>query len=215
MKALLLPLLFAVATPVFSQTPEVQSDGRVTFHFRAPDAKEVKLNCESLPGITMQKGDDGVWSATTEPLEPDYYGYSYSVDGVRVIDSGNPLMKFNLLNTESEIHVPGPATIPWEVNDGPRGVIHQHTYRSPACNDERTYYVYTPPGYNAAAKKKYPALYLLHGFSDDSRAWWAVGQANVILDNLINRGEAKPMIVIMPLGYGTLEIFASHERAAA
>src|SRR3984957_13294888 len=114
MKALLSLLALAVVTPVFSQSPEVQPDGRVTFHFRAPDAKDVKLNCESLPGITMQKGDDGVWSATTDPLEPDYYGYSYSVDGVRVIDAGNPLMKFNLLNSESEIHVPGPASLPGE-----------------------------------------------------------------------------------------------------
>src|SRR5579863_8311716 len=155
MKALLLPVALALATPVFSQSPEVQPDGRVTFHFRAPKAAEVKVNCESLPGITMQKGDDGVWTATTEALEPDYYGYSYSVDGVRVIDAGNPLMKFNLLNSESEIHVPGPASLPWEVNDVPRGVIHRHTYKSAACNDERAYFVYTPPGYNPSARKKY------------------------------------------------------------
>ncbi|HEY3855857.1 MAG TPA: alpha/beta hydrolase-fold protein [Verrucomicrobiae bacterium] len=210
MKALLLslPLAFAFAAPVFSQSPVVvQPSGRVTFNFRAPNAKEVKVNVESLPGITMQKNDDGVWSATTDALEPDYYGYSYSVDGVHVIDSGNPLMKYNLLNTESEIHVPGPAaSTPWDVADVPRGVIHQHNYKSAACNDERTYYVYTPPRYDASSRKKYPALYLLHGFSDDARAWWSVGQANVILDNLIARGEVKPMIVIMPLGYGTLEI---------
>jgi enterochelin esterase family protein len=206
MKALLLPLAFALAMPVFSQSPEVQPDGRVTFHLRAPKANEVRLQCESLPGIAMQKDDQGVWSATTDPLEPDYYGYSYSVDGLHVIDSSNPLFKFNLLNTESEVHVPGPATLPWEVNDVPRGVIHRHTYKSAACDDERAYFVYTPPGYNPAARKKYPALYLLHGFSDDASAWWSVGQANVILDNLIARNEVKPMIVVMPLGYGTLEI---------
>ena len=52
----------------------------------------------------------------------------------------------------------------------------------------------------------YPVLYLLHGYSDDASGWTAVGRANVILDNLIAQGKAKPMIVVMPLGYGTMEI---------
>ncbi|HUD45832.1 MAG TPA: alpha/beta hydrolase-fold protein [Candidatus Baltobacteraceae bacterium] len=209
MKALHLPLAFALVTPVFSQSivsPEVHSDGTVTFRVKAPNATEVRLQCESLPNSPMQKDDQGVWTATTTPLEPDYYGYSFSVDGLRVIDPNNPLMKYNLLNTESEVHVPGPASLPWEINDVPRGVIHRHTYHSPAANDERAYFVYTPPGYNPTSRKRYPALYLLHGFSDDATAWWSVGRANVILDNLIARGEVKPMIVVMPLGYGTLEI---------
>jgi enterochelin esterase-like enzyme len=75
----------------------------------------------------------------------------------------------------------------------------------PSPGDDRDYYVYTPPGYDPAAKKTYPVLYLLHGFSDDASGW-TVGRANVILDNLIALGKAKPMIVVMPLGYGTMEI---------
>ncbi len=209
MKALHLPLAFALVTPVFSQSiisPEVQTDGRVTFRIRAPEAREVRLQCESLHNTPMQKDEHGVWSATTEPLEPDYYGYSFIVDGLRVIDLNNTLMKYNLLNTESEVHVPGPASLPWEINDVPRGVVHRHTYKSAAASDERDYFVYTPPGYTPASKKRYPVLYLLHGYSDDATAWWSIGQANVILDNLIARGEVKPMIVVMPLGYGTMDI---------
>jgi enterochelin esterase family protein len=209
MKAFHLPLAFALVTPVFSQSidsPEVQSDGRVTFRIKAPNATEVRLQCESLKNSPMQKDGQGVWSATTEPLEPDFYGYSFLVDGLRVIDSNNPLMKYNLLSTESEVHVPGPASLPWEINDVPRGVVHRHTYKSAAADDERAYFVYTPPGYNATSKKRYPVLYLLHGYSDDATAWWSVGRANVILDNLIARGEVKPMIVVMPLGYGTMDI---------
>lgn len=209
MKSLHLPLAFALATPVFAQSilsPEVQTDGRVTFRIKAPNAAEVRLHCESLPDSAMQKDDQGVWSATAGPLEPDYYGYSFTVDGLRVIDLNNPLMKYNLLGTESEAHVPGPPSLPWEINDVPRGVLHRHTYKSTAADDERAYFVYTPPGYNAASRTRYPVLYLLHGYSDDATAWWSVGQANVILDNLIARREARPMIVVMPLGYGTMEI---------
>jgi enterochelin esterase family protein len=49
-------------------------------------------------------------------------------------------------------------------------------------------------------------LYLLHGYSDDARAWTEVGRAHVILDNLIAQGKARPMVVVMPLGYGAPEI---------
>jgi enterochelin esterase family protein len=74
------------------------------------------------------------------------------------------------------------------------------------ADDQRDFYVYTPPGYEASGKRKYPVLYLLHGFSDDASGWTAVGRANVVLDNLIAQGKAKPMIVVMPLGYGTMEM---------
>ena len=186
MKSLYMCLALASATPVFSQSlfsPEVQADGRVTFRLKAPNAKEVKVQCESLGALNMQKDDQGVWSFTTSRLEPDYYGYSFMVDGLRTIDLNNPLMKYNLLNTESQVHVPGPASLPWEVNDVPHGVLHRHFYKSAAADDERAYFVYTPPGYKASGGKGYPVLYLLHGYSDDASGWWSVGQANVIMDN--------------------------------
>ena len=154
----------------------------------------------------MQRDDQGVWSLASDALEPDIYTYSFSVDGVRVIDPSNPLIKYNLLNTDSEVHVPGPKTLPWEVNDVPRGVLHRHFYRSTVAGDERDFIVYTPPGYNPAARQRYPVLYLLHGYSDDTTVWTSVGLANVILDNLIARGQARPMIVVMPLGYGTMDV---------
>jgi enterochelin esterase-like enzyme len=209
MKSFYLLAALSLATPVFSQLPassDVQADGRVTFRLKAPGATNVQVQCESLKAAAMQKDDEGVWSLTTEPLEPDYYGYSFVVDGLRTIDPNNPLMKYNLLNTESEVHVPGPASLPWEVNDVPHGVVHRHIYKSAAAVDERAYFVYTPPGYKASGGKGYPVLYLLHGYSDDATAWWSVGQANIIMDNLIARGQAKPMVVVMPLGYGTMDV---------
>lgn len=191
--------------PVVS--PEVHADGSVTFRFRDPNAKQVLLHLEGAADPTpMQKDDQGVWSVTTAPLEPDYYGYDFEADGVFLIDPSNQLLKPNLLITENAVHVPGPSSLPWELNDVPHGVIHHHFYKSSVANDERDYYVYTPPGYDAHAKTKYPALYLLHGYSDDASGWTAVGRANVIFDNLIAEGKMKPMIVVMPLGYGTMQM---------
>jgi len=210
-------LLLFVASTVLGQapqrtqppplvSPEVRSDNCVTFRFRAPNAKEVLLAREGAEPVAMQKDENGVWSITTDPLEPDFYGYSFVADGVHLIDPSNHLMKPNLLGPQSVVHVPGPASLPWEVNDIPHGVIHHHFYHSAIIGDNRDYYVYTPPGYTPNGQESYPTLYLLHGFSDDASAWTAVGHAHVILDNLIAQGKAKPMIVVMPLGYGAPEI---------
>jgi len=195
-------------------TPEVQSDNSVTFRFRAPNAQDVALRREGAGLLPMQKDDAGVWSVTTAPLAPDYYGYSILVDGQRSIDPYNPLLKPNLLSTENMVHVAGPLSLPWEVNDVPHGEIHHHFYKSAVAGDDRDFYVYTPPGYDhdPGAKKTYPVLYLLHGFSDDASGWTAVGRANVILDNLIALDKAKPMIVVMPLGYGTMEVIRVSQR---
>ena len=191
------------------QSPEVHSDNTVTFRFRDPNAKEVFLYREGAQRIAMQKDDQGVWSVTTDhPLEPDLYGYSFVADGVALLDPSNSLMKPNLLNVQSEVHVPGPSSLPWEINDVPHGQIAHHFYRSTVVGDQRDYYVYTPPGYDPSAKKLYPVLYLLHGYSDGAEGWTAVGRANVILDNLIAQGKAKPMLIVMTLGYGEPQIVA-------
>jgi enterochelin esterase-like enzyme len=213
MNRILLCIAFAIA-PVFAQapppapivSPEVHADKSVTFRFRAPEAKKVILAREGADRVEMQKNEKGVWSITTAPLEPDLYGYSFIADGVGYIDPVNPLMKPNLLNTSSMVHVPGPPSLPWEINDVPRGAIHRHFYKSAVVGDDRDYYVYTPPAYDASTKAAYPVLYLLHGFSDDARGWTDVGRAHVILDNLIAQKKAKPMLVVMPLGYGAPEI---------
>jgi enterochelin esterase-like enzyme len=187
-------------------TPEIHMDDTVTFRFQAPNAEKVELDREGADPVAMQKDDQGVWSVTTRPLAPDYYGYSFLVDGVRMLDPYNSMLVPNLLDPANAVWVPGGASVPWEVKDVPRGEIHHHFYKSEVAADERDYYVYTPPGYDAAKKTAYPVLYLLHGFSDDASAWTAVGHANVILDNLISTGKVKPMIVVMPLGYGTMEM---------
>ena len=189
-------------------SPEVHSDNRVTFRFRDPNAREVLLEREGAPSLPMQKDRQGVWSITTNPMEPDFYAYSFVADGVSLIDPSNPLMQPNLLDTQSVVHVPGPASLPWETGGVPHGTVHRHFYRSAIVGDDRDFYVYTPPDYESQGKRTYPVLYLLHGFSDDASAWTTVGRAHVILDNLIAQGKAKPMIIVMPLGYGAPEILA-------
>jgi enterochelin esterase family protein len=195
-------------------SPEVHPDNRVVFRFRAPNAKEVTVSIEgSTDPLPMQRDEGGVWSATSDPLSPDFYGYSFQVDGVGMFDPSNYRVKPNFLYRASELHIPGPPSLSWETNDVPHGEIHQHFYKSGVVGDHRDYYVYTPPGYDPHDKKTYPVLYLLHGYSDDASGWSAVGRANVILDNLIATGKARPMLIVMPLGYGEPKILEPNSGA--
>jgi enterochelin esterase family protein len=191
--------------PVIS--PEVHADRTVTFRLRAPNAKEVVVSGEGVK-VAMEKDEQGLWSVTAGPLEPDIYGYSFVVDGVTHFDPSNPATVPNHLYVASSLHVPGPPSLPWETSPVPRGAVHHHFHHSAVVGDDRDFYVYTPPGYDPEVKKLYPVLYLLHGFSDDARAWTEVGRAHVILDNLIASGKARRMLVVMPLGYGAPEILS-------
>src|SRR5579862_1846396 len=127
-------LAFASCFTAWAQTPpapvispEVHEDNRVTFRFRAPNAKEVLLSVEGAPkDLAMEKDEQGVWSVTSEPMTPDFYGYAFVADGVHLIDPSNQLMKPNLLNTSSQVHIPGPASLSWEINDVPHGEVHHH-----------------------------------------------------------------------------------------
>jgi len=206
--AAVLQIAAQAPTPARLISPEVRPDRSVIFRFAAPNAREVLLALEGSERRAMQQDEQGVWTLTTPPLDPDLYGYSFIADGVRMIDPLNASTKPNLLNLSSLLHVPGPAALPWEAGDAPRGIIHHHFYRSAIVGDQRDFFVYTPPGYDTTPGRPYPVLYLLHGFSDDASAWTDVGRAHVILDNLIAQGKARPMLLVMPLGYGAPEVVA-------
>jgi enterochelin esterase-like enzyme len=186
-------------------SPKVSADGRVTLRFADPNAKQVTVlwegKSEPLP---MTRDEGGVWTLTTPTLPPDLYGYAFIADGAMRMDPDNPLLKPNLLNTENMVLVPGAKPEVWERQDVPHGEVHHHFYRSAIAGDDRHYFVYTPPNYSPKSGPKLPVLYLLHGYSDDANGWTDVGRVNFILDNLIAAGKAKPMIIVMPLGYGTM-----------
>src|SRR5262249_13153711 len=166
----------APAPPPPVRSPEVHSDNRVVFRLRAPNAKEVAVSVEgSSNPLPLQKDEQGIWSVTSDPLAPDFYGYSFQVDGVTGFDPANYRVKPNFLYRASELHIPGPPSLSWETNDVPHGEIHHHFYKSSVVGDHRDYYVYTPPGYDPRGKKAYPVLYLLPGYRDHASASSAAG----------------------------------------
>ncbi len=193
--------------PAAPASPQVQPDGTAIFRLAMPNAMKVELHLEGVKDpFAMTRGPDGRWSVTVPKLAPQYYSYSFKVDGTDVLDPHNVTLKTSFFSTQNIFLVPGHPPRLWETADVPHGVIHHHYYRSKIVGINSEYYVYTPPGFDPGSKQEYPVLYLLHGYSDDPSAWTGMGKANVILDNLIAQGKAKPMIVVMPLGYGTMEV---------
>jgi enterochelin esterase family protein len=194
---------------------EVHPDRSITFRFKDAAATKVELNLEGVAKpIPMTKGKGGIWTYHTQPLAPEIYFYSFLDGGEPRIDPENHGIVSNLFFPASEtVAVPGETPQPWDETAVPHGSLHVHRYTSkialglPANQEEVV--VYTPPGYDAHAPKPYPVLYLLHGWSGVAQGWTSDQQANFILDNLLAEGKIRPMVVVMPLGYGDMSFVES------
>jgi enterochelin esterase-like enzyme len=156
----------------------------------------------------MEKDARGIWTVTTPSLSPEIYAYHFEADGDFRLDPANPNTTVNLVDISNLLTVPGDTPQPWDPTDVPHGTLRHHTYTTQTVlglpQNQGRYFVYTPPGYDPKAKKPYPVLYLLHGWSDSDSGWTAVGRADLIFDNLLAEGKIKPMVVVMPLGYGEM-----------
>src|SRR4051812_23707775 len=182
------------------KSPEIAADGRVTFRLRAPNAKDVAVNVAGKR-LPMEKNEQGVWSATSDTLVPDYYAYSFIADGVTLNDPSNRQVQTSYGSVQSMFVVPGPQ--PWlPAADVPRGAIARHAFHSAIAGDDRDFFVYTPAGYDPRRAQPYPVIFLLHGLGDDAERWVNFGGANVVLDNLIAQRKAVPMVMVTTLGYG-------------
>ena len=189
-------------------SPEVQPDRHIVFRILAPQAETVTLRAGDIPGMGQNpaqftKGENGVWEATIGPIDPGAYRYVFVVNGVAAVDPRNPSYSQSNANLWSMVYVPGSAFM--DSGSVPHGAVASVTYASTALGRDRRMHIYTPPGYELNSQK-YPVFYLLHGAGDSDDAWYTVGRAGFILDNLIAAGKAKPMIVVMPAGHTTLNM---------
>ncbi len=180
-----------------TQYPRIEDDNRVTFHFTAPNAQKVQISIVST-NYDMVKGDNGLWTFTTPaPQAPGYHNYWYLVDGSLVLDP-NVETYIGYSHMCNGFEVPAPDGDFYALKDVPHGNVELKNYFAKnTTNGWRHIYVYTPPGYDKDVKKRYPVLYLQHGGGEDQRVWTEMGHANLILDNLIAEGKAKPMIIVM------------------
>ena len=183
-------------------SPEVK-DGQVTFRLRADYATDVKLYGSWMPGygdrVQLTRGENYIWEVTIPAPTPEIYTYNFFVDGVSVNDPTNVLVQRDGTRYLSMLLIDGERSENYkEANK--RGSVSHVWYDSELLGINRRMTVYTPYGYETSKKTKYPVLYLLHGGGGDEEAWSSMGRAAQILDNLIEKGLAKPMIVVMPNG---------------
>ena len=193
---------FGGQAPVIS--PDIQGDS-VTFRLKADYATVVKLSGSWMPNpwgdtIEMTRGANNVWSVKIALPSPEIYTYNFVVDGVAVNDPQNVLVQRDGTRYLPMITVPGERTENYGEAVKQHGTVSHPWYESKILGMNRRLTVYTPYGYEANPKKKYPVLYLLHGAGGDEEAWISMGRTAQILDNLIEKGLAEPMIVVMPNG---------------
>jgi enterochelin esterase family protein len=190
---------FANRQPIVS--PEIKGD-MVTFRISAPQATEVKLYGNWMESYTatepMVKNGEGVWEVSLPTPSPDIYTYNFVVDGATAGDPNNFLMQRDGTRYPSMLFIEGSRSANYKEATR-RGNLKAVWYDSPTLKMNRRMFVYTPYGYETGTGK-YPVLYLLHGGGGDEEAWSNMGRACQILDNLIEQGRAKPMLVVMPNG---------------
>lgn len=185
-------------------SPEIGKN-EVTFRISAPYAYTVKLSGSWTQGtIDMTKDATGVWSVTIPAPAPELYTYSFIVDGLSINDANNIFMQRDGTRYLSVLMIDGALTENYYETAQHHGNLGQVWYESPTLNKTRRLFVYTPYGYDINdTKTKYPVLYLLHGAGGDEDAWSTMGRTCQIMDNLIEKGLAKPMLVVMPNGNPT------------
>ncbi|MDX2301975.1 MAG: alpha/beta hydrolase-fold protein [Microscillaceae bacterium] len=182
-------------------SPDVHPDHSITFRYYSRNAQKVTLSGEFLSApVSLSKDTSGIWSITVPPVKPDIYPYSFWVDSVQTADPNNTYIFANERFKRSIVDIPGDQALIHSLQHVPHGKITYHYYKSTTLGRTRPLLVYTPPGFDARAKIKYPVLYLIHGGSDTEETWTKVGRANLIADNLIAQGKAKPMLIVMPYG---------------
>jgi enterochelin esterase-like enzyme len=186
-------------TPVVS--PEI-GEKNVTFRISAPQAKLVRLYGSWMKSfdssVNMNKDTAGIWIVSIDKPSPELYTYNFIVDGLTVNDINNVFLQRDGTRYLSVLLVPGDLTANYfEANK--HGNLRKIWYDSPTIGTTRRMYVYTPYGYETGVES-YPVLYLLHGGGGDEDAWSTMGRACQILDNLIEKKLAVPMICVMPNG---------------
>ncbi|MBO4656391.1 MAG: esterase [Bacteroidales bacterium] len=192
-------------------SPQVNPDGTVTFRFQDRKAVQVQVTGDFLPSKTvgrqevhgvvdMVEGPGGVWEYTTSKLAPEFYGYKFIVDGVTIPDPANLVVCRDGSVLTTKFLIPGGRADLYAIHDVPHGTVSHIWYPSPVAGFDRRMTVYTPAGYEANTKTRYPVVYILHGIGGDEDSWLTHGRAAQILDNMIASGQVKPMIAVFTNG---------------
>ncbi len=180
-----------------NQCPCIMPDNSVVFQVKAPNAQKLQIDLGKK--YDMVKDASDMWSVRTEPIEPGFHYYFLVIDDVPVADPASQSF-YGTGKMTSAIDIPEEGIDFYTVKDVPHGAISSKYYYSKVTESWRRLFVYTPPGYDKEINKKYPVVYIQHGGGEDETGWVNQGKTDIIMDNLIAEGKAKPMIVVIANG---------------
>ncbi|MGA2554918.1 MAG: alpha/beta hydrolase-fold protein [Verrucomicrobiota bacterium] len=178
--------------------PQVNSERRVRARISAPQAQSVLLDINGIK-FPMIKDANGVWIGDSAPFDEGNHYYRLVIDGAEVPDPGSTFI-FGSGLWQNDIEIPAFDQDIYALKNVPHGQLREVLYFGKTSNTNRHCFVYTPPDYDKDVNKRYPVLYLQHGFSEGESGWGAQGHAGLIMDNLLAEGKARPFIIVMENG---------------
>lgn len=178
--------------------PQVNSEGRVRVSISAPEAHKVQLDISAVK-YDLTKDTNGVWIGDSDPQDEGFHYYQLWIDGAAVTDPSS-LYFYGAMRWGSGIEIPAKDQDFYALKNVPHGQIREILFPSKSTNSSRRAFVYTPPDYEKDMNKRYPVLYLQHGWGENEYGWPNQGKANLIIDNLIASGKAKSVIIVMTYG---------------
>lgn len=177
--------------------PRVDAQNRAIFKIDAPGASNVQLDLGKK--YDMVKNEAGLWTVTTETLQPGFHYYYLLIDGYRFSDPASESF-FGIGKMMSGIEIPAPDQEFYTPRNIPHGQVRENYLYSQEMGRYERFYVYTPPAYDLNPAEKFPVLYLQHGMGEDERGWVEQGKLSIIMDNLIADKKAKPMLIVISDG---------------
>jgi enterochelin esterase-like enzyme len=181
-----------------SEYPQVNSEGRVRARIVAPQAQSVMLDISGVK-YPMTKDADGAWMGDSAPLDEGNHYYQLIIDGAQVPDPGSTYI-FGSGRWRNHIEIPAKDQDFYALKNVPHGQLRDVYYSARTTNSIRHCFVYTPPDYDTDPSRRYPVLYLQHGYSEGESGWGAQGHAGLIMDNLLVEGKTRPFIIVMENG---------------
>jgi enterochelin esterase-like enzyme len=177
-----------------AQYPQILPDHRVIFKTKAPEADQMQIDLGKK--YDMVRDVDGFWTVTTDSISEGFHYYSLLIDDVALADPASETF-YGMGRMASGIEIPFRGDDYYSIQEVPHGDIRMKRYFSKVIHSWRQFFIYTPPGYDINPDMEYPTLYILHGGGEDARGWVKQGRTDLILDNLIANGKAKPMLIVM------------------
>ena len=175
---------------------EIHEDGTVTIRIKAPFAKEVVLDMFGNI-FPLKKVSEEMWEGRVD-LGRGFKYFFLKIDGNEVLNPYLPI-GYGCCRPMNFMDIPVPGEEDWDaLTDIPHGAVTRHYFPSSVTGKLEICLVYTPANYDPT--KKYPVLYLQHGYGENETGWVYQGHAARIADKLLYDGEMEEMIIVMANG---------------